>query len=241
MAEAHDGAVWPTTRYERELVLRGFQAIAGVDEVGRGPLAGPVMAGAVILPARLRGRWTRLIRDSKLLTPEQRAEAYDHLVKVAICHAVGGADSFEIDQIGIVAATRRAMARAIDSLDVRPDHLLIDAVDLPSLPTSQTSIIKGDMLCRSIAAASIIAKVTRDRLMQTVYESRYPGYGFASHKGYGTPEHLVALARLGPCAAHRRTFEPVRELLVLGSSGGQPGSIGAPEAPIDVSEAAAGD
>lgn len=214
MAVASDAPCWPTNKYELRLATQGFQAIAGVDEVGRGPLAGPVMAGAVILPARIRGRWTTLIRDSKLLTPEQREEAYGHLVKVAVCYAVGGADSIEIDQIGIVAATRRAMARAIDSLDVVPDHLLIDAVELPSLPTSQTSIIKGDMLCRSIAAASIIAKVTRDRLMQTVFETRYPGYGFAAHKGYGTPEHLAALVRLGPCQAHRRTFEPVRDVLL---------------------------
>jgi ribonuclease HII len=196
-----------------ELTAQGFLSVAGVDEVGRGTLAGPVLAGAVILPARVRGRWTALIRDSKQLTPEQREEAYGHLVEVAVCYGLGAADSHEIDQVGIVAATRRAMARAIDVLEPAPDHLLIDAVDLPSLATRQTSIIKGDMLCRSIAAASIIAKVTRDRLMETVFESRYPGYGFASHKGYGTPEHLSALARLGPCPAHRRTFEPVRDLL----------------------------
>lgn len=213
MAVATRTRRWPTDEHELELTAQGFQSVAGVDEVGRGTLAGPVVAGAAILPARLRGRWTVLIRDSKQLTPDQREEAYGHLVKVAVCYGVGAADSQEIDQIGIVAATRRAMARAIDVLEPAPDHLLIDAVDLPSLPTSQTSIIKGDMLCRSIAAASIIAKVTRDRLMETVFESRYPGYGFASHKGYGTPEHLLALAKLGPCAAHRTTFEPVREII----------------------------
>jgi ribonuclease HII len=217
--------VWPTDEYERGLAARGFLAVAGVDEVGRGPLAGPVMAGAVILPGRLRGRWIRLIRDSKLLTAGQLEEAYERLLGVALCHAVGAADAREIDQIGIVAATRTAMARAIDALEIVPDHLLIDAVDLPSLPTSQTSIIKGDMLCRSIAAASIIAKVTRDRLMRTVFEARFPGYGFALHKGYCTPEHVDALLRLGPCAAHRRTFEPVRSLggEYRGSAGGSTG------------------
>lgn len=203
----------PSSIYESGLFGRGYRCIAGVDEVGRGTLAGPVVAGAVVLPETLRGRWTGLIRDSKQLSPGQREEAYGQLVEVAICFGVGAADALEIDTVGIVTATRRAMARAIEALEPSPDHLLIDAVELPTLGVSQTSIIKGDALCRSIAAASIIAKVTRDRLMESSFEARYPGYGFAEHKGYCTPEHLQALERLGPSPVHRMTFTPVRDLL----------------------------
>lgn len=203
---------WPTDDEERRLVSFGCRAVAGVDEAGRGPLAGPVVASAVILPPMIKADWLVLVRDSKQLTPAQRSEAYQGIVSCAIAYGVGAADSREIDRIGIVASTRRAMARAIEALDPQPDHLLIDAVDLPALAIAQTSIIHGDALCRSIAAASIVAKVTRDRLLETVFETRYPGYGFASHKGYGTREHLEALRRLGPCAVHRVTFSPLKEL-----------------------------
>lgn len=202
----------PSSIYESDLLGLGYRCIAGVDEVGRGTLAGPVVAGAVVLPGRIRGRWTGLIHDSKQLSPTQHEVAYTNLVEVAVCYGVGAADALEIDSVGIVTATRRAMARAIEDLEPAPDHLLIDAVELPALGLSQTSIIGGDALCRSIAAASIIAKVTRDRLMESSFESRYPGYGFAEHKGYCTPEHLQALERLGPSPVHRMTFTPVRDL-----------------------------
>ncbi|MBI4218884.1 MAG: ribonuclease HII [Chloroflexi bacterium] len=203
---------WPTDDEEKRLFALGCRAIAGVDEAGRGPLAGPVVAGAVILPAKIKADWLVLVRDSKQLTPGQRSEAYQGIVSCAISYGVGAADAREIDRVGIVSATRRAMARAIEALEPQPDHLLIDAVDLPSLPLPQTPIIHGDALCRSIAAASIIAKVTRDRLLETVFETRYPGYGFAAHKGYGTPEHMEALRKLGPSEVHRVTFSPVKEL-----------------------------
>lgn len=203
----------PTTEYEDALRSLGFVAVAGVDEVGRGPLAGPVVAGAVILPEQLPSDGLELLRDSKQLTASQRDAAAAYIARHALAHGCGAASADEIDRIGIVPATRLAMARAIDLLDTPPDHLLVDALDLPALRLPQTSLVKGDARCRSIAAASIIAKVTRDRLMSTVYEERYPGYGFASHKGYGSPEHLRALARLGPTPSHRRTFAPVRALL----------------------------
>lgn len=206
----------PSWRYEREILNRGFTAIAGVDEVGRGPLAGPVVAAAVILPQRLRGGWTSLIRDSKQLSPDQREEANEHLQEVALAIGVGAASHTEIDGIGIVGATRRAMARAVESLEPAPDHLLIDAIALPGLVIAQTSIIKGDAKSQSVAAASIVAKVTRDRLMRDVFERRYPGYGFAGHKGYYTDSHVEALERLGPCPIHRRSFEPVRGMVANG-------------------------
>ena len=218
----------PTWRYEREILNRGFSAIAGVDEVGRGPLAGPVVAAAVILPKRLRGGWTPLIRDSKQLTPAQRETACSHLHKVALAIGVGAASHDEIDSIGIVGATRRAMARAVESLEPVPDHLLIDAVALPGVAIAQTSIIKGDVKSRSVAAASIVAKVTRDRLMREVFERRYPGYGFADHKGYYTDTHVAALERLGPCPIHRRSFEPVRGMVERPDSAADDGAVVTP-------------
>lgn len=203
----------PTTDLEEALFARGFSNIAGIDEVGRGPLAGPVVAAAVILPRRLSAPWVQLVRDSKQLTPGQRAEAYIHLVAAARTYGLGACSPREIDRIGIASATRLAMARAVEMLDPQPDHLLIDALPLPALPVSQTPVIKGDSLSLSIAAASIIAKVTRDRLMSTIFEERFPGYGFATHKGYPTPDHLDALRRIGPSSIHRRTFRPVCDIL----------------------------
>lgn len=201
----------PDDSFEVALRDQGFVAAAGVDEVGRGTLAGPVVAGAVILPADLPSDGLELIRDSKQLSPGQRARSAEYIETYAIAFACGAADAAEIDRIGIVAATRNAMARAVDLLEPAADHLLIDAVELPGIPLPQTSMIKGDAKCRSIAAASVVAKVTRDRLMATVWEERFPGYGFAAHKGYGTATHLEALRELGPIVGHRLTFAPVRE------------------------------
>ena len=203
----------PTTTLEDALFSEGFSNIAGIDEVGRGPLAGPVVAAAVILPRHLSGPWVHLVRDSKTLAPAQRAEAYRHLVVAARTYGLGACSPREIDRIGIAGATRLAMARAVEMLDPVPDHLLIDALPLPAIRVRQTPVIKGDSLSLSIAAASIIAKVTRDRLMSTVFEERYPGYGFAAHKGYATRAHLDALRRIGPTAIHRRTFRPVSDIL----------------------------
>ena len=201
----------PDDAFELALRERGYSAAAGVDEVGRGPLAGPVVAGAVILPVELPDDGLHLIRDSKQLTPDQREMAAAYIERHAVGYACGAADAAEIDRLGIVAATRNAMARAIDLLEPAADHLLIDALDLPGIPLPQMSMVRGDARCRSIAAASIIAKVTRDRLMVTVWEARFPGYGFAAHKGYGTATHLRALRELGPIPGHRLTFAPVRE------------------------------
>ncbi|MSQ33811.1 MAG: ribonuclease HII [Dehalococcoidia bacterium] len=212
----------PTLRQERALWAQGYSAIAGVDEVGRGPLAGPVVAAAVILPSRLRGPWVRLIRDSKLLTPRQRCQVAAALRESAVAIGIGAASLEEIERLNILGATLEAMRRALAALSPTPDFILIDALHLPGVAQPQRGLIHGDRLCRSIAAASIIAKVHRDGLMEEL-DGCYPGYGFARHKGYATAEHLAALRRLGPCAAHRLSFAPVRDLaqLALWPSGGQ--------------------
>ncbi len=213
---AFEGPDW---RFEKGILSQGYRRVAGVDEVGRGPLAGPVVAAAVVLPLSLRGSWTRLIRDSKQLTPSQRETVHARLRGAALAIGVGAASSAEIDSVGIVTATRRAMARAVESIDPAPDHLIIDAMALPAVAVAQISVIKADTLSRSVAAASIVAKVTRDRLMSEIFETRYPGYGFASHKGYFTRVHVAAIERLGPCPTHRRSFEPVRSILGAPSAG----------------------
>jgi ribonuclease HII len=183
----------------------GFGLVAGIDEVGRGCLAGPVVAAAVILRGR---RGLEGVNDSKLLTPARREELMRRILRHAAAWSLGSADAGEIDAINILNATRLAMERAVAGLPARPDHLLIDAVMLRELPMPQTSIIKGDRISMSIAAASIVAKVSRDRLME-YYDRLYPGFGFASHKGYGTPEHLRAVSERGPCPLHRVTFSGV--------------------------------
>lgn len=189
---------------------QGYSIVAGLDEVGRGPLAGPVVAGVALLPTRLRGKNAALIRDSKQLSPAQREKALIYLQSRGVVMQVGACSSREIDEIGIVPATRLAMKRALDSLTITPQFLLLDALSLPDVPIPQKSIIRGDALCLSIAAASIVAKVFRDRLM-VEQDDAYPDYGFARHKGYGTREHLESLRRLGPCPIHRFSFAPVRE------------------------------
>lgn len=199
----------PTQEFERVARLCGYRRIAGIDEVGRGPLAGPVVAAAVILPSRCR---LLGINDSKQLPAKDREEAYTAILEQAVGVGVGSADVGEIDQLNILEATRLAMRRAVDQLDPPPDYLLIDAVVLLGFKVPTKPIIKGDSLSVSIAAASIIAKVTRDRLMARYHEI-FPEYGFLSHKGYGTAEHLERLARHGPCSIHRRTFAPVQEVM----------------------------
>ena len=201
----------PTYDEEAALLEDGFTVIAGVDEAGRGSLAGPVVAGAVVLPVWPKGDWITGIRDSKRLTPRQREAALQRIRGASIAMATGAASSAEIDTIGIIEATRTAMARAIDALPIRPDFLLLDAILLPDVDIPQHSIIKGDAKCLSIAAASIVAKVTRDSLMREL-DQEHPGYGFAQHKGYATRQHLDGLEALGACPIHRRTFAPVRRL-----------------------------
>ena len=200
----------PTEEFERAARLCGFRRIAGIDEAGRGPLAGPVVAAAVVLPVRCR---LSGIDDSKQLSEGERARLYAAILEHAVGMGIGSADVGEIDRLNILEATKLAMRRAIDQLAPPPDYLLIDAVTLPGIGIPERPIIKGDSLSLSIAAASIIAKVTRDRLMAE-YHDMFPEYDFLSHKGYGTREHLQRLARHGPCSIHRRTFRPVQEAIL---------------------------
>jgi len=200
----------PDTRQERALMRQGHACVAGLDEAGRGAWAGPVVAAAVILPRdALRRSALRGVRDSKLLTPHQRQALLPMIHQAALAIGVGRASHAEIDSSGIVPATRLAMLRAIKALPLAPDALLIDALGLPAVPLPQRVLFHADRLCLSVAAASIVAKVTRDRWMAEL-DAQYPGYGFARHKGYGTAVHQKALAGLGVSAIHRLTFEPVR-------------------------------
>lgn len=208
----------PTLAVERSLWRDGAGLVAGVDEVGRGPLAGPVAAGAVVLPpgVRIAGRfrWLSRVRDSKQLSPAAREELSWHIWQNALAAGVGFVPVRVIDRIGIAEASRQAMLAAVGELGVRPRHLLIDAFRLPACRLSQTPIIGGDALSISIGCASIIAKVARDRLMDE-QDGHHPGYGFATNKGYCTPEHVEALGRLGPCLIHRQSFSPVKEMVAV--------------------------
>lgn len=188
---------------------QGYNSVAGIDEAGRGPLAGPVVAAAVILPRDLR---IPGINDSKKLAPTLRDSLYERICAEAISVGIGISDSSKVDRLNILQATLRAMEEAVGDLTVSADYLLIDGISSTSLPLPQRTIKKGDNLSISIAAASIIAKVTRDRMM-IGYDQLYPGYGFAGHKGYGSASHLEAIAALGPCPIHRMTFRGVREHL----------------------------
>ena len=199
----------PTDEFELEARRRGCRRIAGLDEAGRGPLAGPVVVAAVILPSRCR---LVGVNDSKQVSESERTRLYEVIVRRARGIGVGIATEREIDHLNILEATRLAMRRAVAILTPPADCLLIDAVSLPDVGIPSRSIIKGDTLSLSIAAASIVAKVTRDRMM-AAYHRAYPDYNFLSHKGYGTEEHLQRLAQYGPCAIHRRTFAPVALLL----------------------------
>ena len=190
-------------RFEEEAMSQGFRRVAGVDEAGRGPLAGPIVAGAVVLAGRVAG-----LNDSKQLTADQRAALFEILSSGGHDIGVGIVDAATIDRIGIQPANYRAMAEAAQALDVPPDFLLVDGFRLPGVATPHKRIVKGDSRSLSIAAASIVAKVTRDRMMARI-ERDYPGYGFGKHKGYATREHLDALAARGPCAVHRKSFAPI--------------------------------
>jgi len=201
----------PTFKVEQSLAREGYEIIAGVDEVGRGALAGPVVAAAVVLPRNIRGGWLKQVRDSKQLTPAQRERLYRDIRRSALAVGIGQASREVIDARGIVPATCLAMQRAVERLAPPPQYLIIDYLLLPEVGLPQRGIINGDALCLSIACASIIAKVTRDRLMVGL-DRVYPGYGMARHKGYATREHLACLGRLGPCPDHRRSFLPVREI-----------------------------
>jgi ribonuclease HII len=196
---------------EQALRYRGFRSIAGVDEVGRGSLFGPVVAAAVILPQRMNTLAHAGLKDSKQLTREQREKLDRRIRKCALAVSVAEVDAETIDRVNIYQATRIAMLAAVQGLSLVPDHLLIDAMRLDH-PCAQTRLFYGDALSLSIAAASVIAKVYRDRLMREM-DDLHPGYGFASHKGYGTPEHRRSLIALGPCALHRRSFAPVRAVI----------------------------
>ena len=194
---------------ESALLALGYSYVAGIDEVGRGPLAGPVLAGLVVFPAGIKGRWLRSVRDSKILTQKQREDILPRIKDAALAAETGLSSAREVDEIGIVPATRLAIERALNSMPLLPQYLLVDALDLPGVKIPQKAIIDGDAKCLSIAAASIVAKVERDGLMAEADE-RYPGYAFASNKGYGTAQHLRELRRRGPCEIHRFSFAPVR-------------------------------
>jgi len=202
----------PHLRHEAALWTNGALWVAGIDEAGRGALAGPVAAAAVILP-QTPGLKKDLagVRDSKEMTPAAR-EAWSHVIRgLAVTCAVGTASAQEIDAIGIVPATRLASSRALDDLDVCPDCLLLDYLNLPDVIITQISLVKGDMRSLSIAAASVLAKTARDAILLEMDE-RYPGYGFAAHKGYGTASHREAIQNLGPSPVHRFSFAPIRDL-----------------------------
>lgn len=194
--------------YEKELYDKGISFIAGVDEVGRGPLAGPVVAAAVILPqnCKIKG-----LNDSKKIPKKKHEEIFQAVKEKALAIGIGVMDNHVIDQVNIYEATKLAMKEAIAQLQIKPEHLLIDAMEL-DLPISQTSIVKGDANSLSIAAASIVAKVTRDKIMAN-YDQEFPGYDFSQNAGYGTAKHLEGIAKLGIIPIHRTSFEPIKSLV----------------------------
>jgi ribonuclease HII len=201
-------------RHEYALVQQGLQVIAGVDEAGRGPLAGPVVAGAVIFPSSwvLSGLPKKLkgLNDSKQLTHQEREIFYQEIsTRDDVLWGVGIVEVELIDRINILQATHRAMNIALAELKVKPEHVLVDGLPVKSITFPQTALVDGDALSFSIAAASVVAKVTRDRLM-VQYHQQFPMYGFADHKGYATPEHYAAIKLHGPCSIHRQSFAPFR-------------------------------
>lgn len=206
--------VHPDLSFETNCWLNGLSLVAGLDEAGRGAWAGPVFAAAVVLPPEpgiehaLAG-----VRDSKQMSPTQREHWAGEIQSLSLAWGIGWAEAAEIDVIGILPATRLAMSRAVEQLGEIPEYLLVDGnFRLPELPLPQQALVKGDCRSLSIAAASVLAKTARDSLL-TDYEADYPGYGFARHKGYGTALHRAALAELGACEIHRRSFAPIRNLI----------------------------
>ncbi len=201
--------------YERMAGAMGYQVVAGVDEVGMGPLAGPVVGGAVVLPigVRIPG-----LDDSKLLNAEQRERADALIRRRAVAVSVCAVDHAQVDRLGLLKARHLATAGAVAGLAVKAEYLLVDAFDVPDSPLPQMAVVRGDKVCASIMAASIVAKVARDQAM-IEYDALYPGYGFAEHKGYATPSHRAAIRRLGPSPIHRTTWAPFRvSELVAGQS-----------------------
>lgn len=195
-------------KFEKKAYQQGYQVIAGIDEAGRGPLAGPVVAAACILP---KGLLIPEVNDSKQLTPKMREKLFSRLTSdPSILYGIGVVDSEEIDRINIYQATKQAMFQAIANLPATPDYLLVDGMDLKHPAIPGLKIVKGDQLSLSIAAASIIAKETRDKIMRD-FHSEWPHYCFDQHKGYGTEKHLLAIDKHGPCPIHRRSFAPIKE------------------------------
>ena len=205
----------PSFVEEEKLVVQGYRYIAGIDEVGRGALAGPVVAAAVILPCRLKAHWLKQVRDSKLLTAQKRQYLFNYIHETALSIGVGIVSHQIVDARNIVRATKLAMMQAVSQLSPAADSLLIDYLLLPEVPLPQKGMVNGDCLCLSIACASIIAKVTRDRLM-VEQDGIYPGYALGQNKGYWTQEHLANLRQLGPSPIHRRSFHPISDMLGLG-------------------------
>ena len=201
------GDVISNLYFEHSAKQRGCNAVAGIDEAGRGPLAGPVVAAAVILPEQfeLPG-----LTDSKKMTEKRRSELYPQICRQAISYGIGVASAAEIDRINVLQATLLAMQRAVTRLSLSPDHLLIDGITPLPVGISQQTLKKGDSRSLSVAAASVVAKVVRDRIMVS-FDRQLPGYGFSRHKGYGTQQHCQAIARLGPSVQHRKTFAGVKE------------------------------
>jgi ribonuclease HII len=204
----------PKLQEEKLCEEQGFKLVAGIDEVGRGCLAGPVVASAVIMPREIKGNWRKKVRDSKILSSEQREYLYPYIHESAISIGTGVVNPDVIDDFGMTSAVQLAMKTAIEKLLPQPDFVLIDYLVIPELSLPQKGVEDGDTLCFSIACASIVAKVFRDHLMMEM-DKTYPGYGFAHHKGYGTEEHIVCLRKLGPSPIHRWLFSPVRNVAQL--------------------------
>ena len=209
---------FPNLDEEDKLRSQGYELIAGIDEVGRGALAGPVVASAVILPHPANLPWLGLVRDSKELSSKKRESLFDLINKEAVAIGIGIVSHQVIDSMNIFKATKLAMMQAVEKLPKQPGFLLIDRLSLSQCPIPQRGITRGDKSCLSIACASIVAKVTRDRMMEEL-DGLCPGYGFARHKGYGTREHISCLQKLGPSPVHRLYFAPVRDVIASQSSG----------------------
>ena len=222
---------FPNLDEEDKLKAQGYEFIAGIDEVGRGALAGPVVASAVILPHPASLPWFELIRDSKELNSRKRESLFDLINKEAVAVGIGIVPSQVIDSVNILKATRIAMMQAVEKLPKQPNFLLIDRIGLSQCPIPQRGITRGDKSCLSIACASIIAKVTRDRIMEE-FDQIHPGYGFAQHKGYGTGRHLSCLQKLGPSPIHRLYFAPVRNIITSRGSGPLASAHSEPFAPF---------